>query len=398
MADDGDKGFISEGSARELSRIVRWFRGSIRNTEGGGGFGDGLPENGPYVGKAQADIAPGTTGPVNLWVGTKGSEGDSGQTVQVYSRFATIASGDWVVFDLVDQGFEAVVPSLSDNSTAGCNCLDCVKNLIVNNAAQYWVINTRLYTAFGGCCDNSGNSLPNVLSGTDGTTWTTQPVQCGSNQCQWTLTIGETFVTLTFASGSKQIQYRSRVEEFAPLCQNQMTLWQPNNLPNPSACGPPCTICLAPIDQFYCDTCPIGSVPSGWTVTVPGAVSNVGGNTYNATMFSTTGDDDPPGCQWALTFPAANNTQAQVTVQLNATPGSDPDNNNCVIQFLLGSPGVAFGTFQGQPTLTFNALSAPCYGQTKLTSGTAAGWPGIADGNVPSSWYPTMLADSGSAA
>ncbi len=103
------KGFIDEGFARGAAETISWARGR-RN----GGGGEGAPEppgdegRGPFVGKTQAAIAKGASGGVNFWTGTKGSEQDSGVTVQAYNRFADLPAGAWVLFDIIDGGYEII--------------------------------------------------------------------------------------------------------------------------------------------------------------------------------------------------------------------------------------------------------------------------------------------------
>jgi hypothetical protein len=63
---------------------------------------------GPYLGKAMQAIPSGTSGPVDMLLGAKGSEFDGGIQFTCYNRFGALNTGDKCLFDWVDQGWEVV--------------------------------------------------------------------------------------------------------------------------------------------------------------------------------------------------------------------------------------------------------------------------------------------------
>jgi hypothetical protein len=48
------------------------------------------------IGKTNGAISKGTSGTVKVYIGTPGSEVDSGLTVAAYNRFGDVADGKWV--------------------------------------------------------------------------------------------------------------------------------------------------------------------------------------------------------------------------------------------------------------------------------------------------------------
>jgi hypothetical protein len=66
--------------------------------------------SGVFIGKADGDIAKGSSGTVSVWAGTPGGESDTGTNIaNCYNRAVDISTGQWVTVMFVN-GFPYVVP------------------------------------------------------------------------------------------------------------------------------------------------------------------------------------------------------------------------------------------------------------------------------------------------
>jgi hypothetical protein len=408
MANEQQKsGKITENSARELSQVVKWYRSLPKGTVG-------VPKQpskaatkgGPWLGVTQQDIPSGSSGNVNYWSGTKGSETDSGVTVSVYSRNVTVKNATFIVFDYLDAGLEIILPTtgISQNPAYGSGICPC--SCITGESATYWQITAQYQPVVGlnwplqNCCGSS-DTPHDVLFPLSSGVWQSNPFACKAKdntvqQVRWNLASDESGflnLTLTVGTGSNQTQVQYRVKDYSSVCSNTISLWEPLSVPGGSSCFLPCQLCLIPIQQFYCSMCPQGSVVANATFTTPADfTASMNSQTYNLGVFATTGDSPPAqtsGCQWSLTgVPGANNTKAKIVLDMKGKVGDPASNSAMTITMSLGLPGAAWSQFEGQPTIVFSALYAKCDGLTTFAPLSASNWPNIANSNptFPTDW------------
>jgi hypothetical protein len=406
MANEQQKsGKITENSARELSQVVKWYRGLPRGNSGVTTKGTPAKRSGPWLGVAQQDIPSGSSGNVNYWVGTKGSETDSQITVSVFSRNITVKNGTFVVFDVLDSGLEVLLPTtgITQNPAYGNGICPC--SYITGEAATYWAITAQYQPVVGlnwplqNCCGAS-DTPHDVLFPLSSGVWQSNPFSCKAKdntvqQVRWNLATSGGFLnlTLTVGTGTNQTQVQYRVRDYSSVCSNTVSLWEPLAVPGGSACFLPCQLCLIPIQQFYCSMCPQGSVPANATFTTPADFTDsMKSQTYNLNVFATTGDSPPAptsGCQWSLSgVPGPNDTKAKIVLDMKGKAGDPASNSAMTITMSLGLPGAAWSQFEGQPTIMFSALYAKCDGLTTFAPLSASNWPNIANSNptFPTDW------------
>jgi hypothetical protein len=286
------KGRITEGSARELGKLVKWYRGLPRNKAGKAVAPQVIDDHGPWLGVAQADILARQSGPVNFWTGPKGQETDSGVTVQVYCRFSNLSTegginnGEQIYFYAVDGGYEALrqdsyvtvgpnpqTPCITNRQTQNvlaCGQCSPIAVPLTTCSQKTKVSSSYVLTDWGGslnltdCCASFAGSKT-ALNYVSGCTWETATFACGSaTATKWQLVIGDTYTTLTWLiDDNHSVLYQARTDEFSSVCGGSLKLISPKT---PQTCSMPCYVCVLPIIvSNYCNSCTTPP-PQVWTV------------------------------------------------------------------------------------------------------------------------------------
>jgi hypothetical protein len=286
------KGRITEGSARELGRLVKWYRGLPRNKAGKAVAPVVIDDHGPWLGIAQANIANNRSGPVNFLVGPKGQETDSGVTVQVYNRFANLSTdggvveGSILLFYAIDGGYEAlkqptaiIRPSTPltpcRTNQINPNVLSCTQCQPLSEpistcsqksqASFHYLISGWDRTLNLTACCSAFNGSQTVLAYVSSCTWESSTFVCGSAAAtKWQLVIGETFTTLTWLiDDSHSVVYQARTDEFSAVCGGMLKLISAKTS---QTCSLPCYVCITASSIL----CACSFAPPAWQVTISG--------------------------------------------------------------------------------------------------------------------------------
>lgn len=233
-------------SRRAADKIKRWG-GIVDNLPpGGASFTD--PGRKIHLAKTTTEHATGATRDVDIYVGTKGAEINSGQTVPAYNRIADFDDNEWVYIHWIGDGWE-ILNSVRSADASPCGVCSEVGGASLTVAVESDVEATEEY-AFSPLCDGS---LYLTFAWDSSLTWLgtadTMTLDCGEGSPR---TLTATMTVTGIDPGEVEIVINDGMTDVATYVNH--TAWQPCVPMRMQLTGYDTTCPCAPWDPWCCLT------------------------------------------------------------------------------------------------------------------------------------------------
>jgi hypothetical protein len=137
--------YITRRAAEKLARTVQQVNQAARQSEG---F---ARQDRMFLAKTTAAHATGVSQDVDIYIGEKGAEVQSGQTVSAYNRIADFDAEEWVYIRWIGDGWE-ILNSVRSADASPCGVCSSVGGLIVPVVED---VNASTHYSFSPLCDGS---------------------------------------------------------------------------------------------------------------------------------------------------------------------------------------------------------------------------------------------------